>query len=47
MGGYCAAEVTGAKAIMSTIPELTRRHACGMCGTFHFVPLGHHFTDSR
>jgi hypothetical protein len=34
--GRRAAEVMGVEAIVTTIPEPTKRHTYGMCGTFHF-----------
>jgi hypothetical protein len=40
MGCYCAAKVTGAEAIMTTIPELMGHRAYEMCGTFHFCTAG-------
>jgi hypothetical protein len=36
MGCYCIAEVAGAEAIMTTIPEPTGCRAYGMFGMFHF-----------
>jgi hypothetical protein len=49
MGGYCAAGVSGAKAIMTMIPEPTQCQTLpyGTCGMLRFMPLGHHFADSR
>jgi hypothetical protein len=49
---YCAAEVAGPEAIMTTIPEPTESHTYGMCGAFRFCAVAPPFhrlapTDER